>query len=103
MDHPVLIYRVLRERSAKQYQQIVLEKIRKNLVKLVPFLKFKRLLAPEISQFTKVHKFQENFYANLRLLNDYGLIISINPGAAYLKMNVFCTLHEICSFDKIAY
>ncbi len=42
----------------------------------LPFLKSKRLLAPEISEFTKIRKFQKNLYANLRLLNDYGLIIS---------------------------
>ncbi len=41
------------------------------------FLKLKRLLAPEISKFTKIHKFQKHLYANLRLLNDYGLIISV--------------------------
>ncbi len=43
----------------------------------LPFLKLKGLLAPEISKFTKIRKFQNNLIANLRLLNDYGLIISI--------------------------
>ncbi len=43
----------------------------------LPFLKLKRLLAPEIYKFTKICTFQKSLYANLRLLNDYGLIISI--------------------------
>ncbi len=43
----------------------------------LPFLKLKGLLAPEIFKFTKIRKFQKNLFANLRLLNDYGLIISI--------------------------
>ncbi len=43
----------------------------------LPFLKLKGLLAPEITKFTNICKFQKNLYANLRLLNDYGLIISI--------------------------
>ncbi len=65
------IYRVLCERSAKQYQQIVQEKIRKKLyVKLVAILENERLLASEISKFTKIRKFQKNLFANLRLLND---------------------------------
>ncbi len=33
--------------------------------------------APGMSKFTKIREFQTNVYANLRLLNDYGLIISI--------------------------
>ncbi len=71
-----LLYRVLCERSAKQYQQRVLEKMRKNLISSwLPFLKLKELLSPEISKFTKICKFQKNWYANLRLLNDYALII----------------------------
>ncbi len=41
-DRPQGVYRVLRERSAKQYPQIVLEKIRKNLyVKLAAILEIK--------------------------------------------------------------
>ncbi len=43
----------------------------------LPFLKLKGLLAPEISKFTKICKFQKNLYANLRLLNDHELIISV--------------------------
>ncbi len=44
----------------------------------LPFLKLKELLlALETSKFTKICKFQKNLFANLRLLNDYGLIISI--------------------------
>ncbi len=39
----------------------------------------KRLLAPEISKFTKLCKFKKNVYANLKLLNDYGLIILNKP------------------------
>ncbi len=39
--------------------------------------KLKGLLAPEISKFTKIRKFQKNLYANLKLLSDYGLIIPI--------------------------
>ncbi len=42
----------------------------------LPFLELKGILALEISKFTKIRKFQKNLYANLRLLNDYGLIIS---------------------------
>ncbi len=69
---------MLRERSVKQYQQIILEKIRKKLyVKWVVILEIEGLPASEISKFTKICKFQKNSYANLRLLNDYGLIISI--------------------------
>ncbi len=69
---------VLRESSAKQYQQIVLQKIRKNLMSSwLPILKLKGLLTPEISKFTKIRKLQKKLYANLRLLNDYRLIISI--------------------------
>ncbi len=64
--------------SAKQYQQIVLEKLRKNPTSSwLPFLKLKGLLASEISKFTKMCIFQKNLFANLRLLNDNGLIISI--------------------------
>ncbi len=50
---------------------------KKLYVKLVAILEIEGLLAPEISKFTKIRKFQKNLYANLRLLNDYGLIISI--------------------------
>ncbi len=65
-------------RSTKEYQQIVLEKLRKNLTSSwLSFLKLKRLLAPEISKFTKIRKFQKNLFVNLRLLNDHGLIISL--------------------------
>ncbi len=65
-------YRVLHERSAKQYQQIVLAKIRKNFMSSwLPSLKLKGLLAP------KIFKFRKNLYVNLRLLKDYGLILSI--------------------------
>ncbi len=72
------MYRVLLERSAEQYQQIVLQKIRKNLMSSwLPFLKLKGLLAPEICKFTKIRKFKKNLYVNLKLLNDYGMIISI--------------------------
>ncbi len=39
--------------------------------------KLKGLLAPEISKFTKIHEFQKNVYAKLRLLSDYELIIPI--------------------------
>ncbi len=39
--------------------------------------KLKGLLAPEISKFMKIRKLQNNLYAKSRLLNDYGLIISI--------------------------
>ncbi len=41
------------------------------------FLKLKELLAHGISRFTKICKFQKNLYANLRFLNNYGLIISV--------------------------
>ncbi len=44
---------------------------------LLPFLKLKGLLAPKISKFTKICKFQKKLYANLRLLKDYGLVIPI--------------------------
>ncbi len=65
-------------RSVKQYQQIVLEKIRKNpMSSWLPFLKLKGLLAPEIFKLTIIRKFQKNVFSNLRLLNNYGLIISI--------------------------
>ncbi len=58
----VLLYRVLCERSAKQYQQTVLEKIRKNLMSSwLPFLKLKGLLASEISKFTKICRFQKMY------------------------------------------
>ncbi len=54
------------------------KKKKKNLMSSwLAFLKLKGLLASEISKFTKICKFQKNLYANLRLLNDYGLIISI--------------------------
>ncbi len=43
----------------------------------LPFVKLKALLALEIFKFTKICKFQKNLFASLRLLNDYGLIISI--------------------------
>ncbi len=83
-----VIYRVLHERSAKQYQQIVLKKIRiKFVLSWLPFLKLKGLLTPEISKFTKICKFHNNLYANLKLLNDYGLIISIKTDKkAYVCM-----------------
>ncbi len=46
------------ERSAKEYRQIVLKRIRKNLMSSwLPFLKLKGLLAPEIHKFTKVRQF----------------------------------------------
>ncbi len=82
---------MLRERSAEQYQQIVLEKKEKKFMSSwLPFLKLKGLLAPEISKFTKIRKFQTNFYANLRLLNDYGLIISIKTNEkVYVHMLYF--------------
>ncbi len=55
------IYRVLHEWSARQYQQIVLEKTKnKNfLSSWLPFLKLKGLLAPEISKFTKICIFKK--------------------------------------------
>ncbi len=59
----------------------------------LPFLKLKGLLIPEISKFTKLRKFQKNVYANLRLLNDYGLIISIKMN----KKAYVC----VCSIFKI--
>ncbi len=81
-----LLYRVLHERSAKQYQQIVLEKIRKNLMaSWLPSFKLKGSLAPEISKFTKISK---NVYANLTLLNDYGLIISIKTIKKCLRVGM---------------
>ncbi len=53
----------------------------------LPFLKLKGLLAPEISKFTKIRKFQKNLYANLRLQNDYGLIMSIKMNKnAYVRV-----------------
>ncbi len=61
-NYTFLTYRVLCERSAKQYQQIVLEKIRKNLVSSwCPFLKLKGLLAPETSEFTKFVNFKKMY------------------------------------------
>ncbi len=41
------------------------------------FLKMKEILPSEISKFTKICKFQKNLFTYWRLLNDYGLIISI--------------------------
>ncbi len=41
------------------------------------FLKLKGQLAPKISKITKIRKFQKNLFVNLRLLNDYELMISI--------------------------
>ncbi len=71
-------YRVLCERSAKKYQRIVLEKVKQNPTSSwLSFLKLKGLLVLEISKFRKIRKFQKKLFANSRLLNDYGLIITI--------------------------
>ncbi len=72
-----VLYRVLCERSAKQYQQMVIKNLKKFYVKLVAIFEIEGLLALEISKFTKICKFQKKLYAHLRLLNDCGLIISI--------------------------
>ncbi len=59
---------------SKQY----LKKQEKNpMLSWLPFFKLKELLAPEISKFTKIRRFQKNLYANFGSLNDYELIISI--------------------------
>ncbi len=53
------------------------KKKEKILCQVMSIVEIEGALAPETSKFTKVLKFQKNVYANLRLLNTYGLIISI--------------------------
>ncbi len=64
-----------------------------------PFLKLKGLLAPKISKFTKICKFQKKLYANLRLLNDYGLIISIQANKEACVCVCVCVC--VCFIFKI--
>ncbi len=82
------LYGVLRERSAKQYQQIVLEKIRKKLyAKLVAIL--------EIGGATGSWNIQiyKNSLINLQLLNDDRLIILIKTNKkAYVRV---CCIFKI--------
>ncbi len=65
------------ERCDKIDQQIVLEKIKNLMLSWLPFLKLKGLLAAENPNFQKFVYLKNTLYANLRSLNDYGLIISI--------------------------
>ncbi len=58
-----------------------------------PIVKIEGLLAAEIFKVTKIRKFQKNVYANLKLLNDYGLMILIRAN----KKAYVC----VCSIFKI--
>ncbi len=64
----------------------------------LPFLKLKGPLDPEISKFTKICKFQKNVYANQRLLNDYGLIITIKMNKeAYVCVHFIIKIRDATS------
>ncbi len=67
------------------------------------FLKLKGLLALEISKFTKICKFQKNVYTNLRLLNDYGLIIPIKTNKKLMRAYALSSKLETLQTRKSAF
>ncbi len=63
---------------------------KKSQVYIWPIVRIEGATVSKISKFTKILKFQKNLYANLRLLNDYGLIIPIKTN----KTAYVCLCYE---------